>query len=574
MCKIYTAIELTTEKSGWNWHHRSCIQQGRKQATDLFPVLVAIEGKLSAKAFVRQSCTTKRQKQKNSTKKNWVLKTEFQKNGQFRILSVASCATGIAEFISQHTPIPLCILVPLLQHWPGIVFFSFLFLLPLPSNYFCEILDKRSSSFRKKPPPEAVYRMGRTEKRGTSLPALWYLEQTLKLRATKLSKEDERYLRNARLELFIPALRYLMVIYCIFDLLFLIEDVTQHRDLKYSIGRFFITLPFLAITFFCTFIVSVRKSVYFLILAHLTILVQSASTAWYIYNAADKHETAPVSPFLPMDLFVLFLLLRVKIVPTVICGIVAIVMNEVAVIVKIKPSTYLNNLFRTNNCYSHTCIYLIMWRVEIGSVVLYILCMVLGFIVSYIFEINFRSKYFLGKEIAKDRGAVIMEREKSEKLLYNILPRAIADSLKNDFMSEDKDQNDIHPPTIHLKLILDHSQISLLTTLRIPPLLFVIFVISQCMLLILACLCLLWCSISGEMNPEKLVSFLNDIFSAFDNLVHEFGLEKIKTIGMSQYAILNTILISQQVMHTCLWEVYQKQLSSKQSMGHILLQRL
>lgn len=257
-------------------------------------------------------------------------------------------------------PIPLCILVPLLQHWPGIVFFSFLFLLPLPSNYFCEILDKRSSSFRKKPPPEAVYRMGRTEKRGTSLPALWYLEQTLKLRATKLSKEDERYLRNARLELFIPALRYLMVIYCIFDLLFLIEDVTQHRDLKYSIGRFFITLPFLAITFFCTFIVSVRKSVYFLILAHLTILVQSASTAWYIYNAADKHETAPVSPFLPMDLFVLFLLLRVKIVPTVICGIVAIVMNEVAVIVKIKPSTYLNNLFRTNNCYSHTCIYLIM----------------------------------------------------------------------------------------------------------------------------------------------------------------------------------------------------------------------
>lgn len=200
--------------------------------------------------------------------------------------------------------------------------------------------------------------------------------------------------------------------------------------------------------------------------------------------------------------------------------------------------------------------------------------MVLGFIVSYIFEINFRSKYFLGKEIAKDRGAVIMEREKSEKLLYNILPRAIADSLKNDFMSEDKDQNDIHPPTIHLKLILDHSQISLLTTLRIPPLLFVIFVISQCMLLILACLCLLWCSISGEMNPEKLVSFLNDIFSAFDNLVHEFGLEKIKTIGMSQYAILNTILISQQVMHTCLWEVYQKQLSSKQSMGHILLQRL
>lgn len=36
---------------------------------------------------------------------------------------------------------------------------------------------------------------------------------------------------------------------------------------------------------------------------------------------------------------------------------------------------------------------------------------------------------------------------------------------------------------------------------------------------------------SGEMHPEKLVSFLNDIFSSFDNLLHEYGLEKIKTIG-------------------------------------------
>lgn len=33
------------------------------------------------------------------------------------------------------------------------------------------------------------------------------------------------------------------------------------------------------------------------------------------------------------------------------------------------------------------------------------------------------------------------------------------------------------------------------------------------------------------MHPEKLVSFLNDIFSSFDNLLHEYGLEKIKTIG-------------------------------------------
>lgn len=38
------------------------------------------------------------------------------------------------------------------------------------------------------------------------------------------------------------------------------------------------------------------------------------------------------------------------------------------------------------------------------------------------------------------------------------------------------------------------------------------------------------------------MSFLNDIFSSFDNLVHEFGLEKIKTIGSSLPA-LPTIFI-------------------------------
>lgn len=36
---------------------------------------------------------------------------------------------------------------------------------------------------------------------------------------------------------------------------------------------------------------------------------------------------------------------------------------------------------------------------------------------------------------------------------------------------------------------------------------------------------------SSEMSPEKIVGFLNEIFSSFDNLIHEFGLEKIKTIG-------------------------------------------
>jgi class 3 adenylate cyclase len=37
--------------------------------------------------------------------------------------------------------------------------------------------------------------------------------------------------------------------------------------------------------------------------------------------------------------------------------------------------------------------------------------------------------------------------------------------------------------------------------------------------------------LSQQMSPKKLVSMLNDIFSAFDRLVAQHRLEKIKTIG-------------------------------------------
>jgi guanylate cyclase len=36
---------------------------------------------------------------------------------------------------------------------------------------------------------------------------------------------------------------------------------------------------------------------------------------------------------------------------------------------------------------------------------------------------------------------------------------------------------------------------------------------------------------ASQLSPAEIVSMLNDVFSAFDELVDEFGLEKIKTIG-------------------------------------------
>ena len=38
-------------------------------------------------------------------------------------------------------------------------------------------------------------------------------------------------------------------------------------------------------------------------------------------------------------------------------------------------------------------------------------------------------------------------------------------------------------------------------------------------------------TLSGRLSPLELVDFLNQLFSDFDYLVEELGLEKIKTIG-------------------------------------------
>ena len=84
------------------------------------------------------------------------------------------------------------------------------------------------------------------------------------------------------------------------------------------------------------------------------------------------------------------------------------------------------------------------------------------------------------------------EREKSERLLLNILPEPIADRLK---------RND--------NFIADgFSQVTILFAdiVNFTPL-------------------------SARISPQRLVSLLNAIFSRFDELAETYGLEKIKTIG-------------------------------------------
>ena len=84
------------------------------------------------------------------------------------------------------------------------------------------------------------------------------------------------------------------------------------------------------------------------------------------------------------------------------------------------------------------------------------------------------------------------EREKSERLLLNVLPPPIAERLK---------EGEVVIADNYAEVTVLFADIVSFTTL------------------------------SAEMLPATLVALLNDIFSEFDQLARHFGLEKIKTIG-------------------------------------------
>lgn len=319
-------------------------------------------------------------------------------------------------------------------------------------------------------------------RKGGSFGDQWYLEQTLKLRATKLNKQDEQIINRAKMEQLIPILRYSLVVYMFFNTLLMIEDFVNDRAIVGTLVRFFIVTLFLLLTFISSFLPFIHRAPprVFFILSYLCLLVQVASNATYHYISVGD-ERSVISVFLPLDTFFIYLFVRFNMASTAVVCIVAMGINEA---IALTVADY-NQL-------------------EIANVVLYFLCNILGLISGRIFELNLRSKYFLSKEIEKDRASVFSEREKSERLLYNILPRDIADSLKNDFpllgAKNESTENDI---------IADSYEEATIAFCDI------------CNFTVM----------SGEMHPEKLVSFLNDIFSSFDNLLHEYGLEKIKTIG-------------------------------------------
>jgi len=84
------------------------------------------------------------------------------------------------------------------------------------------------------------------------------------------------------------------------------------------------------------------------------------------------------------------------------------------------------------------------------------------------------------------------EKQKSDDLLLNILPHEVAEELK-------------HKGTAEAKLF---EQVSVLFTDFVD-----------------------FTRVSERLSPTELVRDLHECFTAFDNIMHKYGLEKIKTIG-------------------------------------------
>lgn len=109
----------------------------------------------------------------------------------------------------------------------------------------------------------------------------------------------------------------------------------------------------------------------------------------------------------------------------------------------------------------------------------------LGMFVNYMMEYYVRKNFFQDQLLAE-------ERDKAERLLLNILPQPIAERLKQEQIT-----------------IADHfaeATILFADIVGFTPL-------------------------AAQLSAPEVVNLLNNIFSAFDRLADQHGLEKIKTIG-------------------------------------------
>jgi adenylate cyclase len=110
----------------------------------------------------------------------------------------------------------------------------------------------------------------------------------------------------------------------------------------------------------------------------------------------------------------------------------------------------------------------------------------------YLYERLQKAEFYTRKSLQSAYEKLETEQQRSEQLLLNVLPQSIAERLKQ--------QTGI--------IAESFTDVSVLFADLVG-----------------------FTELSGRISPPEIVAFLNQIFSAFDQLAEEHGLEKIKTIG-------------------------------------------
>lgn len=113
-------------------------------------------------------------------------------------------------------------------------------------------------------------------------------------------------------------------------------------------------------------------------------------------------------------------------------------------------------------------------------------------IIYMLLRLSIVEKQKVQQSLEEAHQQVQIEQERSEKLLLNILPSPIAERLKNSSQTIADGFADV---TVMFADIVNFTQVA------------------------------------ANMSPSQVFAMLNRIFSAFDELAEEYGLEKIKTIG-------------------------------------------
>lgn len=158
-------------------------------------------------------------------------------------------------------------------------------------------------------------------------------------------------------------------------------------------------------------------------------------------------------------------------------------------------------------------------------------------ILSGVLFLLFRSRQKLTHELVKKNTAIERERKRSDELLLNILPNETANELKRTGKAEPKNYKSVSI------MFTDFKDFTL---------------------------------IAEKLSPKELVSEIDYCFSAFDEIVAKFGIEKIKTIGdayLCAYGINNTeqkdhsVVIKAANEILVLMDNYQKEREEKGKQG-------